>query len=139
MAIVQPAAGTTLSFDPATPLTYVPIANITSISGPEAEVGSVETTVLTSTARTYRFTLAEPGDLNFELDFDPSDSVTHTKLAALQSTPAIHSWQIAYPTTPVSKATVSGFLTKFTPNAGGIDENLTASVTIKCLGAIVWS
>jgi hypothetical protein len=140
MAIVQPAAGTTLAFDPTTPLTYLTIGNITSISGPEGEVGSVETTVLTSTRKTYRYTIVDPGELSFELDFDPTDAAVHAKLAALQDVPAMHSWQITYPCagTP-KKATIDGFLTKFSPDAGGVEENLTAAVTIKLTGPIVWS
>jgi hypothetical protein len=137
--VVQPAAGTTLGCDFTTPLTYLTIGNILNITGPSSEVGSVETTVLTSTRKTYRFTIVDPGELTFELDFDPTDTNTHTLLAGLQDAPAMHSWQITYPTTPAKKATVSGFLTKFEPNAGGVEENLTASVTVKLSGPIVWS
>jgi hypothetical protein len=137
--VVQPAAGTTLACDFATPLTYVVIGNILNITGPSAEVGSVETTVLTSTRKTYRYTIVDPGELTFELDFDPTDTTSHTLLAGLQDAPAIHSWQISYATTPAKKATVSGFLTKFEPNAAGVEENLTASVTVKLSGPIVWS
>jgi hypothetical protein len=138
--VVQPAAGTTLACDFATPLTYVTIGNITSISGPESEVGSVETTVLTSTRKTYRYTIVDPGELSFELDFDPTDTTAHILLAGLQDAPAIHSWQITYATVPTSKkATISGFLTKFAPNAGGVEENLTAAITIKLTGPIVWT
>jgi hypothetical protein len=137
--IVQPALGTTLGCDFTTPSTYVLIGNITSISGPESEVGSVETTVLTSTRKTYRYTIVDPGELSFELDFDPTDTTSHTLLAGLQDTPAMHSWQVTYPTTPAKKATFSGFLTKFAPDAGGVEENLTAACTIKVTGAIVWT
>ena len=137
--IVQPAAGTTLGFDPVTPLTYVLIGNILNISGPESEVGSVETTILTSLRKTYRYTIVDPGELSFEIDFDPTEATTHQKLAALQDMPAIHSWQITYATTPPKIATVSGFLTKFAPDAGGVEENLTAAITIKLTGAIVWT
>jgi len=137
--VVQPAAGTTLACDFTTPLTYVTIGNITSISGPESEVGSVETTVLTSTRKTYRYTIVDPGELSFELDFDPTDTSSHTLLAGLQDVPALHSWQITFATTPAKKATVSGFLTKFAPNAGGVEENLTAAITVKLTGPIVWT
>ncbi len=137
---VQPAAGTTLGCDFVTPNTYVLIGNITSISGPESEVGSVETTILTSQRKTYRYTIVDPGELSFEIDFDPTEATTHQKLAALQDTPAIHSWQISYATLPTAKtATVSGFLTKFAPDAGGVEENLTAAITIKLTGPIVWA
>ncbi|HXD03319.1 MAG TPA: hypothetical protein VN627_08430, partial [Novosphingobium sp.] len=79
-------------------------------------------------------------ELSFEIDFDPTDSAVHAKLAALQDVPAMHSWQISYPCsgTP-KKATVDGFLTKFAPDAGGVQENLTAAVTVKLTGPIVWS
>jgi hypothetical protein len=137
--VVQPAAGTTLGCDFTTPATYVLIGNILSISGPEGEVGTVDTTVLTSTAKTFRPTLLDPGELTFELDFDPTDTTSHTKLAALASTPTIHGWQITYATTPAKTCTVQGMLTKFAPSAGGVEENLTANVTVKCSGAPTWT
>jgi len=137
--VVQPAAGTTLGCDFTTPATYVLIGNITSITGPSGEVGTVDTTVLTSTAKTFRPTLPDPGELTFELDFDPTDSTTHQKLENLAITPAMHGWQITYATTPPKICTVQGMLTKFEPSAGGVEENLTASVTVKCSGAPVWT
>lgn len=137
--VVQPAGGTTLGCDFTTPATYVVIGNILSIAGPEGEVGTVDTTVLTSTAKTFRPTLLDPGELTFELDFDPTDSATHQKLTALAITPAIHGWQITYATTPPKTCTVQGMLTKFAPNAGGVEENLTASVTVKCSGPPAWT
>ena len=137
--VVQPAAGTTIACDFTTPLTYVLIGNVLNITGPESDIGSIETTVLASTRKTYRPGLPDPGELSFDIDFDPTDTTTHTLLAGLQDAPVIHSWQITYATTPPKKATVSGFLTKFAPNAGGVDENLTASITVRLLGSIVWS
>lgn len=136
--IVQPAAGTTLGVDLTTPGTYELVGNLLNITGPESEVGSVETTVLTSTRKTYRFTLIDPGEISCEMDFDPTDA-THQALAELQDAPAVHSWQITYATSPPTTATVDGFLLKFQPNAGGVEENLTATLTIKLSGPIVWA
>lgn len=138
MATVIPALGTTLAVDKAGDgLEYTPITQIVSVEGASNEVGSIETTHLGSTRKTYRPGLPDGGEVSFEVEYDPADT-EHKFLRGLADEPEILSWQISYPTLPKATLdTFDGFLTAFTPGAGGAEENLTASVTIKVTGPVV--
>jgi Lambda phage tail tube protein, TTP len=135
MATVNPALGTTLSCDFTTPSTYVAIGQILSIDF-EPEVGSAETTHLGSTTKTYRPTITDAGEITFEVEYDPGDATAHQKLKALAITPAVHLWKITYADSGTSTDVVNGFLTKMGRSAGGPEDNLTASFTVKCTGAV---
>lgn len=137
---VWPALGTTLKVDKTggtNPTTTV--GQVLSLDL-EPEVGSVETTNLASTAKTYRPTLPDGGEVSLEIEYDPTDtgvSGSHGWLKSIQQTPAVFTWQIAYPTTPVATDTFLGFLTKGPGrNAGGPEENLTGALTLKVTGPI---
>lgn len=135
---VYPALGTILSVDKlGTGVTFTTIDQVLSIDGPSNEVGSAETTHLLSARKTYRPTLPDGGELSFELEYDPSDTAGHAYLRGLADAPAILTWRVSYPTSPVIHDTFEGFLTKFGTSAGGPEENLTASATIKVTGAVV--
>lgn len=141
MAAVIPALGTKIAVDKTggeTP-TYTEISQVLSIEGASNEVGSVETTHLGSTRKTYRPSLPDGGETSFEIEYDPADA-EHVFLRGLADAPAVRSWRIIYPTAPkATYHTFSGFLTAFNPSAGGPEENLTASITIKVTGPIVES
>jgi len=139
MATVIPALGTTIAVDQIggeTP-THTPISQVLSIEGAGNEVGSIETTHLKSTRKTYRPGLPDGGEVSLEIEYDPADA-DHKFLRGLADDPEILSWQISYPTEPKATLdTFDGFLTAFTPSAGGPEENLTASITIKVTGPVV--
>lgn len=138
-AEVIPALGTTIAVDKLggeTP-TYSVISQVLSIEGASNEVGSIETTHLQSARKTYRPGLPDGGEVSFEVEYDPSDP-DHKFLRGLADEPEILSWQVSYPTEPKATLdTFDGFLTGFTPSAGGAEENLTASITIKVTGPVV--
>lgn len=136
---VIPALGTTISVAKTggeTP-TYTEISQVLSIEGASNEVGSVETTHLKSTRKTYRPGLPDGGEVSFEIEYDPADA-EHVWLRSLADAPAVKSWRISYPTQPKATLdTFDGFLTAFGPSAGGAEENLSASITIKVTGPVV--
>ena len=137
---VWPALGTTLKVDKTggtSPTTVV--GQIMSIDGPSSEVGSVETTNLASTFRQWRYTIADGGELNMEIEYDPTDTGTtgsHGFLKSLLATPQMLTWQVCYPTTPPATDTFLGFMTKLGRSAGGPEENLLSSFTIKINGPV---
>lgn len=135
---VWPALGTTIAVDKTGgSSSYTTIGQVLSIDL-EPEVGSVETTNLSSTTKTYRPTLPDGGEVSLELEYDPTDTAgTHGFLKTISGTPAIYSWTITYPTTPSKTDVFSAFLTKGPGrSAGGPEENLTGAVTLKITGAI---
>jgi hypothetical protein len=148
---IWPALGTTLAVNMAGTGTgtgtgsMLVIGQILSIDGPSSEVGQVETTHLLSTWKNYRATLPDGGEVSFEIEFDPTDTATGTAagghgalktLAATGGVPATKGWQITYPTTPATTETFNGFLTKLGRSAGGPEEVLKASASIKIDGVV---
>lgn len=136
-AIVQPAQGTLLGCDFVTPSTYVDIGEVLTIKL-SGEVGSIETSKLASQKKTYRPGLPDAGELTFDVHFDPTDPVAHVYLLQLSNTPAIHKWRVTFATldsagnpSPTTE-TLTGFVTKLEQSADGPEENLAASITVKC-------
>lgn len=118
--------------------TFTEIALVLNVDGPSNEVGSVETTHLRSPRKTYVPGLPDGGELSFEVEYDPADA-DHAFLRGLADAPEVLFWRVTYPTSPAIHHTFQGFLTGFQPSAGGPEEVLSASVTVKVTGAIVES
>ncbi|WP_165068272.1 phage tail tube protein [Paludisphaera rhizosphaerae] len=116
--------------------TYTALGQITSIDGPSSSVGSIETTNLSSTRKTYRPGIPDGGEISATIQMDPADA-NQVYLAGLADAPVVKSWQVSFPTTPATLFTVDGFLTDFSPSAGGVEDVTEVSVTIKCTGAVV--
>lgn len=138
--IARAAQGTTLAYSTDAGVTWIQLGEVSSISGGGGgEVGKRETTVLTSTIRTYRPTITDPGELKVSLNFDPADS-GHQQLRTWLFTPLSTdpSFQVTFATSPAFTATFTGFVVSVDgPNAEDVDDNLTADVTIQITSAPV--
>lgn len=128
MATVQAALGTTIGCDFVTAGTYVLIAQVLSISD-KSNVGQAETTHLLSAKKSFRPTLEDPGEINFEIEYDGTDTTSHQALETLKSAKTIKGWQITYTNAPPK--VFQGFITDLERTAGGPEENQTASLTVK--------
>lgn len=129
--------GTTLSVDKTGGGTYTKVGTFTSIDGPSSSVGSIETTNLESTRKEYRPGLPDGGEISGTLQFDPAEA-TQAYLAGLADAPEVLSWQVSFPTKPnATLFTVDGFLTEFSPSAGGVEDVIEAAFTVKITGAVV--
>lgn len=111
----------------------VTIAYVYSISGPGTTVGTVESTDLSDTWRSYLPTVTDGGEVSFEIHYDP-DQATHTTLNALLGTPAIEDWDITFADT--STISFDGILTGFEKSGMEVDGIVTASITIKVDGEV---
>lgn len=138
MAVVVPALGTVLEFKATSGGTFAPVANILSVSFPSASVESVETSNLATAVQTFRPGRVDPGEVGYELQFDPKDAqhAALRKYVTGETTPALTFWRVVAPTTPATGEEFAGFLTELSPAADGADGNLEASATIKVSGAI---
>lgn len=114
------------------------IAHRVTISGPTRQVGTAETTDLDSTAKTYRATLADNGEVSLECWFDPDDD-SHIALEDLVNSPELATWSLVFPTATPTTYTFSGILTGFELSGMEVEGNLTASLTIKISGGITKS
>lgn len=124
--------GTTLK------LATTAVGQVVSISGPNRSVGTVETTNLNSTERTFRPTILDNGEVTVTIQFDPDDT-QHTAIEALltASPLASASWVITMTDGTPSTYTFNGILTAFDIDAAAsVDDLTTASLTIKITGAI---
>lgn len=145
-----PALGTTLGIDEAWPPggTYTLIGQITSLSNlGGGEMGKRDTTNLASSVKSYFPTIPDNGEVSMEINFDPTDAV-HIFLFELKDVPPTGS-TASYSGFNNFKATFSTAAsthTKVFPafvssidggNAGGVDENLTATVNLQVVGAVV--
>lgn len=132
-----PAIGTTISVDETGTSTYTLISQVENIKGfGGGSVAQVDSTWLSSTVKTFRSTIKEPGDVTFDLFFDPTDAV-HKFIRNAIDTPATgpFNFKVVFPTTGTTSTVVqSANISGIDPDVGGIEENLTMSVTLKQTG-----
>lgn len=142
VAVVNPALGTTFSHGVTG--VYTAIAQVVSIDGPESEVGTRETTNLSSTAKTYAKTLFDGGEPELELELDPKCD-SHALLIGLfyGNTQAQNGeqWQMGFQDTVngPSKATFLGIITGMGPTGIEAEANLLSSFKLKITGTVVWT
>jgi hypothetical protein len=116
------------------------VGEVISISGPNFERGSVDTTNLgTTTARTFVAGMFDPGEITLELNFDNNDA-GQVLLEAAVATGAENAWEIEFAATTAEGTdplTFSGtcIVQSFSNNIA-MDEAETASVTLKVVKAI---
>lgn len=134
-----PSLGTTLAYSIDAGVTWVAIGQVLSISGAGGgEVGKRDTTNLASAAKTYAPTIPDNGEPSFEINWDPTDTA-HVQLMTWKDTPAAVNpqWKVTFATTGTHTSVFAGFVSNFDgPNAGGVDDNLTATVTITVSGPV---
>lgn len=133
------AAGTTLAVKKSGANAFTTLGQLSSLDGPSNSVGSVQVTNLDSTRQEYIPGLPDGGDISGTLQFDAADP-NHAYLAGLADAPEILEWQVKIPTKPnATMFTCDGFLTEFGVSAGGAEEVVEASITIKVTGEVVIS
>ena len=149
MAQAWPALGTTIGIDEGYPPsnTFTAVGEVVSISGAGGgEVGERDTTILTSTVKSFQPTIPENGECSVEVNYDPTDSV-HQFLWALKDSPpngtnqewlGYNNFKVAFSTGNTNSSKIfPGFVKTIDgANADGPDENLTASISLRISGAV---
>lgn len=138
-ALAWPAQGTTFAIaEVANNNTFSLINQIVSISNIGGEtVTQAKTTNLSSLVHTYRGTIPDPSEIQFSLNWDPTDAV-HLFIRDLADTPANgpNQWKATYNVTNGSSDVFSGNVAEFNgPTADDVEANLTAEFTVKRSGA----
>lgn len=116
------------------------VGEVISISGPNFERASVDTTNLgTTTARTFVAGMFDPGEITLELNFDNNDA-GQVLLEAAVASGLENGWVIEFAklTAETDTLTFSGtcIVQSFSNNVA-MDEAETASVTLKVVKAVV--
>jgi hypothetical protein len=125
------AYGAKLQINDGAGSSYQDVSNVTSISPPAAEVGTVESTHLLSPARykEYIAGLVEPGELQATLHYTTSE---YSRLVALRG--VSKTFKVIF--NDDQNVTFAGFITKIEPTIGGPEELKTINFTVKVNGAI---
>lgn len=130
-------ANTLLSKGVTLKLASTAVGNIVSLSGPNRSVGTVETTNLNSTERTFKGTILDNGEISGQLQFDPDDTQHGAMEALLTASPiAAGSWVVTYTDATPSTYSFSGILTAFSVTSSSVDDLVMADFTIKITGAV---
>lgn len=129
---------------------------VTTIDGIDTTVEQVETTCLSSPARTYMAGLATPGSASFGINADPGDT-SHTRLHQLKTLGTTLTWAVGWadgtaaPTAAANSAGVyeftlpttrswiefEGFMNSF-PFSFAQNGVVTSTVGIQVSGEPVW-
>jgi hypothetical protein len=133
---VNPGLGTILQQSVAS--TFTTVAQRVSITGPGSEMGTAETTTLDSTAKTYRPTILDNGEISGSLFYDPQDT-THLALYALLQAvpPAAAAFKLKFTDAGATVFSFTAILTKFETNGIEVEGNLGADYTLKVSGVVV--
>ena len=130
-----PAAGTILAVDETGSSTYTVIGQVKSIKGAGGgEVGQRDATTLASTVKVTLPAILDPGELTFELNYDPLDAVHEFLIDEADSPPTSGSrnWKVTWATTGPPTVVMPGFVQSIDgPDADSVEDNLTMSVTVK--------
>ena len=116
------------------------VGEVISISGPNFERATVDTTNLgTTSARTFVAGMFDPGEITLELNFDNNDA-GQVLIEAAVASGAENGWVIEFAqlTDETDTLTFSGtcIVQSFSNNVA-MDEAETASVTLKVVKAVV--
>ncbi|MBA2627186.1 MAG: hypothetical protein H0U85_04185 [Gemmatimonadales bacterium] len=121
----------------ATPEVFTTIAEVKSITPPQADADDVDVTHMESPGRSREFIqgLTNPGEASFEVNWIPDDPTQDhlTGLLADQQAGTVRNWQIVLPAGLLTWG-FRGYVKKFNPDIP-TDKELKASVTIKVSGA----
>ncbi len=118
-----------------TPTVFTTIANIMSITPPNMQRDSLETTKHNDEDRwrTYIPGLIDPGQVTLNISWDPNNA-THDFLDELNSA-EVAAYKIKFPAAIGMEFTFDAFLESFEP-AGDVDGLLSATATYKVSGPI---
>lgn len=119
--------------------TYTEIARVESISGGGFTQDFDEITAHDSEgrARQYMATLISPGEISFDILYDPTDTVHAALLTALLDGTE-DSYQVVFPTATPVTWTLNAFVASFTVDAP-VDAALRASISLRTTGIPTFS
>jgi predicted secreted protein len=113
----------------------VAIGDITTLGGPNTTAATIDVTTHDSTWMEYVSGMKDGGEVSFDINFRATESQQAVR-DDLGSAPA--AYVIEFPTGAGSVA-FSAIVTAFGPTAGGVNDKLSASITLKVTGAVTWT
>lgn len=136
---VVPAEGPTSLANGSNTETFVSVAEVGNITGPNMTLGTVEATHQTSTSgvKEYIATVLDTGEISFPLNFLPT-AVTHDQIYGLIKDvkhKILRKFQLVMTDATTTTASFSAYVTAF-GQAASIDGKLTANVSLRISGPV---
>lgn len=128
-----PGQGTVLQLNISS--SYTTVAQVKSLTPPSSEMGTVETTIITDSVKTFMATIRDSGEASFTIEWDPANS-THAQLWTIHRSGALSDWKIIFNDAGDCEATFSGILTKFPWDEIDVESVVMIPITIKISGDI---
>ncbi len=131
-------AGTVFSRgDGASPEVFNTVTNVISITGPQISKEDIEVTHLGSTAKEFISALDDPGELQLQMNWDPSNA-QHVGMRSDAEGSTTRNYRIVWNDASSTQVDFLGEAMDFSldtqPNAA-----VVASVRVKISGALTWS
>lgn len=130
----------------ASPEVFTPVAEITSITPPQAESDDVEVTHMESPGRTKEYIagMVEAGEAAFKGNWIPGNATQDHLVGVLadQKAGTVRNWQIVVPPGTAAPAgltwSFSGYVKKFNPDIS-VSDKLSFDASIKVSGASTYA
>lgn len=119
--------------------TFTAIANITSVTKPNASVDEVETTTMESPNRAKQFEpgLTDYGSISYDINWNPSDA-TDVFIEAWRASGEVRAVRVTYGET-TAEDTFPAFVSGYEAGASAPGEVLKGTLTLRVAGAVVRS
>ena len=132
--VVTPLKGTVLQLTVTSTLTT--IGQIESISQMySVSQQPIDTTGLDSSWKTFIGSIPDAGELQFVLNWNPSNTVHGNVWSAAQSATPV-AWQITCADAGAATLGFSGVMTQFQPQGGNVEGIVKVNCTLKITGAV---
>jgi hypothetical protein len=129
--------GMKLKIGSGSPVSYTDIPEISSMNGPGGAGNIIDVTDLDSLAMEKRMGLPDEGQLSFDINYIPENSV-HAALRAARASQSLTPFKMIFTDDGLTAWTFDAFVTGFTMQAG-VNGVVKASVTLEISGAITES
>ena len=98
------------------PTVFTTIDGVTGLDGPDGETEEIEVTDLASTRKTYVLGLIEEGQIPFDVQYDPANTM-QIELALAKSDRLVRNFKIVLPNTDLSEIAFVGLVKKLSYSA----------------------
>jgi hypothetical protein len=113
------------------------IGEVKSFNGPGGQASEIDVTTLESTAKEFLMGLQDEGEISMEVNFDPAD-VGQVFCRNARANQTRNSYRITLPNAAATKLDFLAFCKGFSL-AGGVDDVVKASLTLRVTGAVTYT
>ena len=116
---------------------FTTIAEVKSFSGPGGEASEIDVTSLDSTGKEFRLGLQDEGNITLDCLLVPGDTAQEG-LRADRAAGTVRNFKLILPDTATTTLSFAALVKGFSI-AGGVDDVVSASVSLRVTGAVTWS